>query len=75
VYGEARHEYMFPWKPKPHCPVGNLDAELGGYAKHTLDVTKECVLERILRDTHPCRNHPERYTQWTEIVQKLAKEY
>jgi len=45
------------------------------YIKHTLDVTKNCVIEMILKDTHTCENRPERFTQWTDIAQDLVSNY
>lgn len=69
-------KYIFSWKPKPSYLVGNFDTDfIKEYIKHTLDVTKGCVIEMILKDTHTCDNHPERFTQWTNIAQELAKEY
>jgi len=33
-----------------------------------------CVLEMILKDTHTCENHPERFDQWTRIARELIME-
>ena len=69
-------KYIFSWKPKPTYLVGNFDSEaIREYIKHTLDVTRECVIEIILKDTHTCENHPERFTRWTDIAQDLVKDY
>ena len=70
------NKYIFSWKPKPSYLVGDFDPDLiRDYIKHTLDVTKSCVIEMILKDTHTCESHPERFTQWTDIAQELVKEY
>ncbi|MEM3423732.1 MAG: hypothetical protein QXE51_04130 [Nitrososphaeria archaeon] len=70
------NRYIFSWKPNPSYLVGNFDTEvIKKYIKHTLDVTKNCVIEIILKDTHTCEKHPERFTQWTDIVQELVREY
>ena len=70
------NKYIFSWKPKPSYLVGNFDPELiRNYIKYTLDVTKDCVIEIILKDTHTCENHPERFTQWTDIAQELVNQY
>ena len=68
--------YIFSWKPHPSHLVGNFDAQsVREYIKHTLDVTKGCVIEMILKDTHTCENHPERFTMWTDIAKELVENY
>jgi len=68
--------YIFSWKPHPSHLVGNFDAQkIREYIKHTLDVTKDCVIEMILKDTHTCENHPERFTIWTDIARELVENY
>ena len=67
--------YIFSWKPHPAHLVGPFDADyVRRYIQHTLDVCREhgCVLEMILKDTHTCENHPERFTQWTDIARSLV---
>ncbi len=69
---ELQDRYIFSWKPHPAHLVGSWDAgRVRAYIKHTLDVTKGCVLEMILKDTHTCDNHPERFTWWTDIAREL----
>jgi hypothetical protein len=64
------------WKPHPAHLVGDFDpAKIRRYIQHTLDVTRGCVVEMILKDTHTCESHPERFTQWTDIAQELAADY
>ena len=66
--------YIFSWKPKPSYLVGNFDAEaVRTYIKHTLDVTQDCVIEMLLKDTHTCEHQPERFTQWTAIAHELVE--
>lgn len=68
--------YIFSWKPQPSHLVGEFNEEhIREYIKHTLDVTKGCVLEMILKDTHTCEFHPERFTRWTQIARELIDEY
>lgn len=43
------------------------------YIKHTLDAARGCVLEMILKDTHTCEHHPERFTAWTDIARELIE--
>jgi hypothetical protein len=66
---------IFSWKPHPAHLVGLFDADfVRKYVQHTIEVAQRhgCVLEMILKDTHTCEFHPERFTQWTEIASELA---
>ncbi len=68
--------YIFSWKPHPSHLVGNFDVpKTREYIKHTLDVTKDCIIEMILKDTHTCENHPERFTMWTDTARELVENY
>jgi hypothetical protein len=65
-------KYIFSWKPQPSHLVGEFNTQLiRDYIQHTLDVTKNCVVEMILKDTHTCEHHPERFDQWTQIAREL----
>ena len=67
---------IFSWKPHPAHLVGDFDPHrIRAYITHTLEVTGGCVVEMILKDTHTCESHPERFTQWIEIAQELAAQY
>jgi len=67
---------IFSWKPHPSHLVGAFDADfIRGYIRHALDVTRDCVVEMILKDTHTCERHPERFTLWTQIARDLAESY
>lgn len=62
-------KYIFSWKPHPAHLVGGFDADfVRDYIRHTLDVAGHGVLEMILKDTHTCDHHPERFEQWTQIA-------
>jgi hypothetical protein len=64
---------IFSWKPHPAHLVGDFDAAaLRAYISHTLDVARAngCVLEMILKDTHTCEHHPERFDAWTRIARE-----
>lgn len=64
------------WKPHPAYLVGDFSPErIRAYIKHPLDVTKDCVIEMILKDTHTCEHHRERFTIWTDIAQELVAAY
>ena len=71
-------DYIFSWKPDPCHLVGSFAREhIRDYIQHTLDATRPngCVVEMILKDTHTCENHPERFTQWTDIAQELVQSH
>jgi hypothetical protein len=73
---KLQNRYIFSWKPQPAHLVGDFNLQIiRDYIRHTLDVTRGCVLEIILKDTHTCENHPERFTQWTDIAQDLVQNY
>jgi len=66
---KLQDKYIFSWKPHPAHLVGDFDQDfLRGYIRHTLEVAGHGVLEMILKDTHTCDNHPERFAQWTQIA-------
>ena len=67
---------IFSWKPHPSHIAGGFDEKrIREYIKHTLDVTKGCVIEMLLKDTHTCEHHPERFTRWAQIAGELAGRY
>ena len=69
------NRYLFSWKPQPSHLVGDFDETLiRKEIRATVDAAKRnnCVLEMILKDTHTCQFHPERFTQWTRIAQEEA---
>ncbi|MDD4888492.1 MAG: hypothetical protein PHU85_01050 [Phycisphaerae bacterium] len=69
-------KFIFSWKPHPAHVGGAFDPELiRRYIRHTLDVTRGCVLEMILKDTHTCHGHPERFDTWCQIARELVAEY
>lgn len=66
---------VFSWKPQPAQLVGRFDTGLiRKYIAHTLDVTRDCVVEMVLKDTHTCEHKPERFTAWTDIATELIRE-
>jgi hypothetical protein len=68
------NRYIFSWKPNPAHLVGRFDPKaLRACIGHTLQVARGCVLEMILKDTHTCENHPERFTEWTRIARELVE--
>ncbi len=71
-----RGDYIFSWKPHPAHLVGGFDRDhVRAYIRHAIEVAQQngCVLEMILKDTHTCEHHPERFTWWTEIARELVE--
>ncbi len=68
-----RGRAIYSWKPQPAHLAGRFEPEaVRAYIRRTLDVCAEhgCTLEMILKDTHTCENHPERFDQWTQIARE-----
>lgn len=64
---------IYSWKPQPSHLTGAFDADLvRAYLRRTLDLCREhgCYLEMILKDTHTCERHPERFDAWTRIARE-----
>ena len=69
--------YLFSWKPHPAHLVGTFAPDrVRAYVRHTLEVCRAngCVLEMILKDTHTCEHHPERFDRWTRIAREEIQE-
>ena len=63
-------------EPDPAHLVGDFDeTRIHNYIRHALDVSRNCVIEMILKDTHTCQNRPERFDRWTAIARELAESY
>ena len=70
---KLKGNYIFSWKPHPSHLVGNFnEPAIRAYIRHTLEVAQEngCVLEMILKDTHTCEGHPDRFDRWTQIARQ-----
>ena len=70
---KLKGDYIFSWKPHPGHLVGDFKEEMiREYIHHMVDVAGEngCVLEMILKDTHTCEQHPERFDRWTKIARE-----
>jgi hypothetical protein len=71
---KLKGNYIFSWKPQPAHMVGNFNKDaIRKYIEHTVQVAKDnnCVLEIVLKDTHTCENHPERFDEWTRIAREV----
>ena len=68
-----RGRAIFSWKPQPAHLVGQFDPDaIRAYVCSALKLCAAygCYLEIILKDTHTCENHPERFDAWTRIVRE-----
>jgi hypothetical protein len=69
---------IYSWKPHPSHLVGMFDEDrVRAYIRHTLEVTRAngCVVEMILKDTHTCENHPERFDAWCRIARQEVEQF
>ncbi len=70
-------KYIFSWKPNPAQLVGRFDEHaIRENIRRTVEVARRngCVLEMILKDTHTCENHPERFGRWTQIAREVVRD-
>jgi hypothetical protein len=64
---------IFSWKPNPAHLVGTFDEDrIRADIRHTVEVAAAhgCVLEMILKDTHTCEHHPERFDRWVALARE-----
>ncbi|MCE5277920.1 MAG: hypothetical protein ABFD92_00715 [Planctomycetaceae bacterium] len=67
---------IFSWKPHPAHLCGHFDEQaIRKYIAHTVEATKDCCVEMILKDTHTCDNHPERFDRWSQIAREVIEQY
>ena len=60
--------YIFSWKPNPSHLVGDFNpVRIREYIHHTIEVAGEGNLEIVLKDTHTCEHHGDRFDQWSRI--------
>jgi len=75
---ELKGDYIFSWKPHPAHLVGEFNQErIREYLRHTVELARQHgnVLEIILKDTHTCEHHPERFDRWTQICREVISEF
>lgn len=64
-------KYIYSWKPNPAIVSGHFDPDqIRSYIRRTLDVTKGCVLEIILKDTFTINKEPKRLQTWIRIARE-----
>jgi len=70
-------KYIFSWKPHPSHLVGKFNEEaIRKYIDHTIEACQanNCRLEMILKDTHTCENHPERFDRWSATARSAVED-
>ncbi|MBN2393237.1 MAG: hypothetical protein JXR84_21080 [Anaerolineae bacterium] len=74
---QLKGNYIFSWKPNPAHLVGHFDEDrIRAYIRHAIAVAQAhgCVMEMILKDTHTCEHHPERFERWLAIAREVRAE-
>ena len=69
-------DYIMTWKPQPAYLATDPMDEDSIRAELAAGVRKAHggILELILRDTHTCRNEPERFTRWIALAREAIRE-
>ena len=64
--------YIMTWKPKPMpLAAAKFDAEIvRRELEDGLQKAKGGIIELILRDTHTCKNSPERFGEWVKVARQ-----
>ncbi len=64
--------YIMTWKPKPMpLAAAEFDAEIvRNELENGLQKAKGGIIELILRDTHTCKNQPERFGEWVKVARQ-----
>ena len=64
---------IYSWKPQPAHLVGEFQSDMiRAYIRRAIEACQSngCYLEMILKDTHTCEHHPERFDEWTRIARE-----
>ncbi len=70
-------KYIFSWKPHPaHLCAPFSQDTIRDYVRHAVRLCRDngCVLEMVLKDTHTCDNHPERFTLWADTARQVVEQ-
>jgi len=71
-----RDKYIFSWKPNPAIIAGEQwePDVVRRTIQDMLRKTRGCIVEIIMKDTHTCRNQPQRMWEWVKIAKELVGE-
>lgn len=64
---------IYSWKPRPTDLVGTFNPErIHSYLRENIAECRKagCNFEVILKDTHTCEKHPERFDNWCQIARE-----
>jgi hypothetical protein len=63
-------KYVYSWKPNPaFLAVPHLEEdEARKYVRETLEASKGCVLEIVMKDNHTIGNNPKNVINWVKVV-------
>ena len=69
------NKYIYSWKPNPAMICGpNVDNKaVEKHIRETLDITRGCCLEIIMKDTHTFQGDPQRIRWWSRMVSNLVR--
>jgi hypothetical protein len=70
------NKYIMTWKPQPaHLAYDTFEEQIiFNELKTGISKAKGGILELILRDTHTCKNEPERFTKWIYLARQAIDE-
>ena len=70
------NRYIFSWKPNPAMICRpTVDYEhVEKVTRETLQIARGCCVEMIMKDTHTVHGDSSRFTHWTDIASRLARE-
>lgn len=65
-------DYVFSRKPNPTLISTEIfdETAIRDDLRQTLDLTRDCRLEIIMKDVHTLNNEPERLTRWVELARE-----
>jgi len=65
-------KYIYSWKPRPtDLAISKMDRDrVRNYIRETLEVTKGCILEIVMKDNHTIGKNPKNVTDWVKIARE-----
>jgi hypothetical protein len=74
---ELEDKYVYVWKPNPSdLAMDTFNSDfIKKKIKNGFDVTRDNIVEIIMKDTHTLRGDPSRMKKWAHIAKELAYKY
>ena len=74
---ELADKYIFSWKPNPAIVASERwnPQAARRIIRDFLQKTRGCIVEMIMKDTHTCRNKPQRMWDWVRIAKEEAEAF